>query len=117
MQFLIPQYQSGGKAVRVAFAPNVLNQETLATVMDDLVRVAKESGSRVLHLDLGAVDLLTAGGRSGLLTLRGRLLGEGVRLRLRNVKRRVFEVIELTHLGEALGASRHEPAALAGAVE
>jgi anti-anti-sigma regulatory factor len=109
MRFLIPNGQTPPKAAHAEFAHNVLDAGTLRSVADGLVLLSKESGAKALHLDVGRVDLLTAGGLSGLVALRARLLEEGVSLSLRNVKGRVYRVLALTRLSTVLGALPHEP--------
>ena len=108
MRFLVSQVQSPQGVAFVTFTPNVLNEETLSSVADDLVRMAKESGAKALHLDVGRVDFLPASGLCSLVALRRRLLNEGLAFALRNVKRRVCEVIELTSLASLLGVQRRE---------
>jgi anti-anti-sigma factor len=109
MRFLIPNVRAPGNAAHAVFNPNVLDAETLGGVADDLVLLAKESRANALHLDLERVDFLTAGGLSGLLVLRARLLEEGVSLTLRNVNGLVYRVLALTRLSAVLGAMPHQP--------
>jgi anti-anti-sigma factor len=108
MRFLISNAEAPSKAAHAVFTPSVLDAETLGSVADGLVLLSKESRASTLRLDLGRVDFLTAGGLSGLVALRARLLEEGVSLTLRNVKGRVYQVLALTRLAKVLGALPHE---------
>ncbi len=110
MRFLEAHVGSRGGDALVTFTPNVLNEETLCSVADDLVCLAKESCAKALHLDVGRVDFLTASALSGLVALRGRLLNEGISFALCNVKGRVYEVITLMRLTDVLGVQREAAA-------
>jgi anti-anti-sigma factor len=74
-----------------------------------LTRVATAAGSDALHLDLGAVELLTASGLGRLVGLHHELRNAGVELALVNVPGRVHEVFEVTRLTEVLDIRPEEP--------
>jgi anti-anti-sigma regulatory factor len=65
----------------------------------------EEPDARLVHLDLGDVQLPTAGGLGALLALNTRLRARGGGLVLLNVTAAAYEVFLLTHLVEVLSIS------------
>lgn len=72
----------------------------------DSLRIAyhclEEPDAPIVHLDLGDVQLPTAGGLGALVALNQKLRARGGALVLLNVATAVYEVFLLTHLVEVL---------------
>ena len=87
-------------ATVVEFQSRVIDEQAVRAVREKLPPLA---GRCDLELDLGDVDHVTAGGMGALVLLRRQLFSHGVILTLSNVKKRVYDVFELTQLTRVLG--------------
>lgn len=76
----------------------VLNERSLQNIWLFL----EESGTTVLHLDLGGVRFPTAEGLGALVVLNKELRARGGGLLLINVPSAIHEVLTITHLVEVL---------------
>jgi anti-anti-sigma regulatory factor len=65
----------------------------------------EEPNAPFIHLDLGDVQLPTAGGLGALVVLNTRLRARGGALLLLNVTAAAYEIFRLTHLVEILAIS------------
>ncbi len=68
-------------------------------------RCLEQRDTPVVHLDLGDVQLPTAGGLGALVALNQKLRAAGGELVLLNVSAATYEVFLLTHLVEVLSIS------------
>jgi|SRR5579871_6402119 len=65
-------------------------------------KLLKQSGARIIHLDLAGIRFLTARGLGGLVFLHRELRARGGALVLVNVSNAIGEVLALTRLVEVL---------------
>jgi anti-anti-sigma regulatory factor len=82
----------------VRLTDRVLREDALRPLRAHLVGRACGSGWRQLHLDLGAVEVPTAGGLGGLVALHKELRELEVELVLCNVGRLAYGVFRVTGL-------------------
>jgi anti-anti-sigma factor len=92
---------TGDRAV-VRLADPDLRGGSLRGVGGHLVRLARESGTRRVDLDLGAVRFPTAGGLGELVALHTALRAGGCRLTLSRVDPGVREALAATRLDSLL---------------
>jgi anti-anti-sigma regulatory factor len=85
-------------ALVIRFPFDSLGTGAVWSVPGDLARLAIESGSDRLILDLGSVTYLTAAALGGLIALREQLRSCGVDLRLCGVGPLPYDVFEATGL-------------------
>jgi anti-anti-sigma factor len=101
-QLFPPCSQKSGPLV-VRLTGQVFRGEDLKGFSRHLLRAVKESGRDAVLLDLGEVERPTASGLGKLVTLHKQLQAAGVELALGNVRREVFEVVEVAGLTTVLG--------------
>jgi hypothetical protein len=95
----VSHIQIAAEEVSVVRLPDgALTEEGLQIVR----RCLEESGTPIVHLDLGGIRLPTAEGLGALVVLNRELRARGGALVLFNLTAATYEVFTLTHLVEVL---------------
>lgn len=94
------QYRRDG--VQVKLAPRDLDGETVPVLVDELFDLSQENGLPNLYLDFSDIHQISSLVLGKLVSLNGRLTGQGGRLTILNVRPLPYEVFEATSLTEVL---------------